>query len=151
MGRLVVIVTSPRLPAGLLNGAAWRAISSASRLLCADLDAALPHALRADGFGVEAVADATAAGLVRLAADADVVWLAADEDDVVRRAACADGGPEVEVLVGSSDPAGARLLDLVAVMERLRRECPWDQQQTHESLVRYLVEETYETIDAIEG
>ncbi|MGH3504199.1 MAG: MazG family protein [Nocardioidaceae bacterium] len=36
-------------------------------------------------------------------------------------------------------------------MQRLRSECPWDQQQTHESLVRYLVEETYETIDAIEG
>jgi XTP/dITP diphosphohydrolase len=39
---------------------------------------------------------------------------------------------------------------LVAVMSRLRRECPWDAQQTHLSLVQYLVEETAETIEAIE-
>ncbi|MBA3266147.1 MAG: MazG family protein [Nocardioidaceae bacterium] len=52
--------------------------------------------------------------------------------------------------MGSVNPPGARLLDLRAVMDRLRRECPWDQEQTHESLVRYLVEETYETIEAIE-
>lgn len=45
---------------------------------------------------------------------------------------------------------GSRLLELVDVMDRLRRECPWDQQQTHQSLVRYLVEETYEAIEAIE-
>jgi XTP/dITP diphosphohydrolase len=45
---------------------------------------------------------------------------------------------------------GARFLELVQVMDQLRRECPWDQQQTHESLVRYLVEETYEVVEAIE-
>ena len=63
----------------------------------------------------------------------------------------AGAGPSVEIVVGSFDPAGARLLDLVAVMDRLRRECPWDQEQTHETLVRYLVEEAYETIEAIES
>jgi tetrapyrrole methylase family protein/MazG family protein len=41
--------------------------------------------------------------------------------------------------------------DLVAVMARLRRGCPWDREQTHESLVPYLVEETYEVVDAIEA
>jgi len=35
-------------------------------------------------------------------------------------------------------------------MARLRHECPWDAQQTHRSLVQYLVEETAETIEAIE-
>lgn len=40
---------------------------------------------------------------------------------------------------------------LVHVMARLRQECPWDAQQTHRSLVQYLVEETAETIEAIEG
>ncbi|WP_090596594.1 MazG family protein [Auraticoccus monumenti] len=35
-------------------------------------------------------------------------------------------------------------------MTRLRRECPWDAEQTHESLVRYLVEETCEVVEAIE-
>jgi XTP/dITP diphosphohydrolase len=39
---------------------------------------------------------------------------------------------------------------LVSVMTRLRQECPWDAQQTHRSLVQYLIEETAETIEAIE-
>lgn len=48
---------------------------------------------------------------------------------------------------------GSRLLELVAVMDRLRSPggCPWDAEQTHESLVQYLVEETYETIEAIDA
>jgi XTP/dITP diphosphohydrolase len=43
--------------------------------------------------------------------------------------------------------------ELVAVMARLRGRggCPWDAEQSHESLVKYLVEETYELIDAIES
>jgi XTP/dITP diphosphohydrolase len=45
---------------------------------------------------------------------------------------------------------GERLLELVAVMDRLRRECPWDREQTHRSLARYLLEETYETLEAID-
>jgi XTP/dITP diphosphohydrolase len=36
-------------------------------------------------------------------------------------------------------------------MDRLRRECPWDREQTHRSLARYLLEEAYETLEAIEG
>ncbi len=42
----------------------------------------------------------------------------------------------------------ARFAELVAV---LRRECPWDREQTHESLTRHLVEETYEVLDAIDA
>jgi XTP/dITP diphosphohydrolase len=47
---------------------------------------------------------------------------------------------------------GSTLLDVVRVMDRLRSPggCPWDAQQTHESLARYLLEEAYETLDAIE-
>jgi len=47
---------------------------------------------------------------------------------------------------------GSRVLDLVAVMDRLRSPggCPWDARQTHASLVEYLVEEAYETVEAIE-
>lgn len=47
---------------------------------------------------------------------------------------------------------GASLLEAVAVMDRLRSPggCPWDADQTHESLVRYLVEECYELVQAIE-
>ena len=48
---------------------------------------------------------------------------------------------------------GARLLDLVAVMDTLRSPggCPWDARQTHESLVEYLIEESYESVEAIEA
>jgi XTP/dITP diphosphohydrolase len=47
---------------------------------------------------------------------------------------------------------GERFLDLVEVMNRLRSPggCPWDAEQTHESLVKYLLEEAYETAEAIE-
>jgi XTP/dITP diphosphohydrolase len=48
--------------------------------------------------------------------------------------------------------AGARLLEAVAVMDRLRSPggCPWDAEQTHSSLLRYLIEECYELVQAIE-
>ncbi len=51
------------------------------------------------------------------------------------------------------DRPGAALLELVAVMDRLRSPggCPWDAEQTHSSLLKYLVEETYETIEAVES
>lgn len=47
---------------------------------------------------------------------------------------------------------GSAFLALVEVMDRLRSPggCPWDARQTHRSLVEYLVEETYETVEAIE-
>ena len=41
--------------------------------------------------------------------------------------------------------------DLVQIMARLRRSCPWDREQSTRALVRYLVEEAYEVVDAIEG
>lgn len=40
--------------------------------------------------------------------------------------------------------------DLMRIMHRLRRECPWDRQQTHESLRKYLLEEAYEAVAAID-
>ena len=46
---------------------------------------------------------------------------------------------------------GSGLLALMGVMARLRRECPWDAQQTHESLAPHLLEESYEAIDALES
>jgi XTP/dITP diphosphohydrolase len=42
------------------------------------------------------------------------------------------------------------LAEFVAVMRRLRAECPWKQEQTHRSLTRYLLEEAYETLEAID-
>ena len=46
--------------------------------------------------------------------------------------------------------AGDAMDDLVDLMRRLRRECPWDQEQDHASLTRHLLEEAYEALDALE-
>ena len=46
---------------------------------------------------------------------------------------------------------GDPLIELTTVMRRLRTECAWKQKQTHRSLVRYLLEETHEVVDAIES
>jgi XTP/dITP diphosphohydrolase len=64
-------------------------------------------------------------------------------------------GPDAgKAETGTPDPAdgqvpGARLLQLVAVMDTLRVSCPWDARQTHESLTPHLLEETYEALDAL--
>ncbi|MDX6731399.1 MAG: nucleoside triphosphate diphosphatase, partial [Baekduia sp.] len=55
-------------------------------------------------------------------------------------------------VITAPEPPGAELLDAVAVMDRLRSPggCPWDAEQTHASLLQYLVEECYELYQAIE-
>ncbi len=45
---------------------------------------------------------------------------------------------------------GPALVELYDVIVRLRNECPWDREQTHQSLVTHLIEESYEVVDAIE-
>ena len=83
--------------------------------------------------------------------------LHADETvpDDVRKALGAsliDGASDVEILFTTGPAPGDPLLDAVAVMDRLRSPggCPWDAEQTHESLLPYLVEECYELYQAIE-
>lgn len=53
----------------------------------------------------------------------------------------------------SATKFGSELLRLVEVMDRLRSPggCAWDAEQTHQSLIKYLLEESYEFIDAIES
>ena len=48
-------------------------------------------------------------------------------------------------------PVGAEMLRFHQLARTLRERCPWDQEQTHRSLVRYLLEETYEVVDALEA
>jgi XTP/dITP diphosphohydrolase len=57
-----------------------------------------------------------------------------------------------DTVVRAPEPPGGALLDAVAVMDRLRSPggCPWDAEQTHASLLQYLVEECYELYEAIE-
>jgi XTP/dITP diphosphohydrolase len=57
-----------------------------------------------------------------------------------------------ERLIAAPDPQpGERLVDAVAIMDRLRTAGPWESEQTHDSLRRYLLEETYELFDAVRG
>ncbi len=88
-------------------------------------------------------------------AGGDVVWIAPPGDlqwarDIADSLVSGDE-PEVEIVLGSHDLPGARLLDLVDVMGRLRRECPWTRIQTHESLAPYVLEEAQETFEALES
>ena len=55
-------------------------------------------------------------------------------------------------MIVAADPPGAALLDAAAVMDRLRSPggCPWDAEQTHQSLLPYLIEECYELYQAVE-
>jgi XTP/dITP diphosphohydrolase len=55
-------------------------------------------------------------------------------------------------MTSAGDPAsGGSLVEFVAVMRRLRAECPWKAVQTHASLSRYLLEEAHETLEAIDA
>ena len=155
MPRLTLLVTSPRLPAGLLTRDAWNALETAGAVRAADLDDPTTAAIAATGIPIRAGA-ADARELARSAYD--VVWVGSPDGDpgltdaLAQELSALDDPPEVEVLVGSWDPPGARLLDAVTAMDALRSPggCPWDAQQTHESLTKYLLEEAHETVEAIE-
>lgn len=64
--------------------------------------------------------------------------------DVLARRAAGE-----QVIAAPAPRPGERLIDAVAIMDRLRTSGPWESEQTHESLRRYLLEETYELFDAV--
>src|SRR3546814_11198860 len=47
-------------------------------------------------------------------------------------------------------PVASELVRFTELVRTLRERCPWDREQTHASLTRYVVEETYEVVEAIE-
>ncbi|MGI5286831.1 MazG family protein [Nonomuraea polychroma] len=154
---LIVVTTSPRIAPGLLSHQAWQVLRTGPVLTAAADHPQLPYLAEA-GVEVEVV-EPDPHGLARRAVGETVVWLAsstsegADEEfmrAVGHAAVTLDEPPLIEVVPGSYDLPGARVLDLVAVMDRLRTECPWDRKQTHESLVPYLLEEAYEVLETIE-
>lgn len=70
----------------------------------------------------------------------------ADHPSVVARIASGE-----RVIAAPVPQPGERLVDAVALMDQLRTAGPWESQQTHDSLRRYLLEETYELFDAVHG
>ncbi|GAB2991807.1 MazG family protein [Amycolatopsis acidiphila] len=115
--------------------------------------AAFPHlrsarAVYASGLGPELT------DLLGAKPAPDAAALAAEEGPLVLFAVSAQD-PAVLALPGATvirQPPGAGLVEAAQVMDRLRSPggCPWDAAQTHESLRQYLVEETYELLEAIE-
>ncbi|WP_377644472.1 MazG nucleotide pyrophosphohydrolase domain-containing protein [Oryzobacter terrae] len=162
-GRLGLVLTSPRVAPGLLSHGAWSAVAEASVRLARSLEEPLAEAVDEAGFPVEEVGDASppelARRLVDLAGSLPVVWLGSSDGDpgladaIASEVSRFEVPPDVEVVVGSWDVQGGRLLDVVATMDRLRSPggCPWDAEQTHASLAPYLVEETHEVLHAIEA
>ncbi|GIF12415.1 nucleoside triphosphate pyrophosphohydrolase [Actinoplanes teichomyceticus] len=154
--RIVLLVTSPRLPAGLLTAEAWDTVRSGPVFAAAESEQAA--ALRAAGVPVT-VLDTDAQGLLDAIGGAPLaVWLAGPHGDqpfarqLGLRLAREPGLAELELMYGSWDPPGARLLDAVAVMDRLVSPGgdPWKRAQTHRTLAPYLLEESYEAYDAID-
>ena len=141
-----ILVVSPRVAPGILTLEAWDALRAADRVLSAE-DGPHVQGIRSAGIDVEVASGRPTEadeGSIWIAPPGDAVWARDVAADVV-----GDGGWEIEVVFGSHDLPGANLLDLVAVMDRLRRECPWTRLQTHDSLAPYLTEETDEALQAI--
>jgi XTP/dITP diphosphohydrolase len=186
-GRVVLLVTTPRVAPGLLTWQAWRELRQAAQVLAGSADHPLLPVLTEAGIGWQVLPEGPAADLpARLAgaaaaASGNVIWLC-DPDSggpgaaglgaagpaaagpgeqaaaaealaaaVAGLPASAGGGVPAAVLTGSRDLPGGQLLRLVAVMDRLRVECPWDARQTHESLAPHLLEEPYEALEALEN
>jgi XTP/dITP diphosphohydrolase len=153
--RIVLLVTSPRLPAGLLTAAAWDLVRA--NPVYTAVPTAQSAALLSAGVPVEVIEPSPELLVAALAEHDTIVWLAgpAGDQEFARqlglRLAREPSLAELELAYGSWDPPGARLLDAVAVMDRLASPGgdPWKQQQTHETLAQYLLEEAYEAYDAI--
>ena len=142
MTRLVLVVCPPHLPPGVLSWPAWQAVR-AGRVLVTD--ALQEQALLAAGVDVQLVTASVAL------LNGDTTWLCG-ADAATLRALAAESGVEVDEVAAGPDLPGSRLLEVVAVMDRLRSPggCPWDAAQTHASLAPYLVEESYELYQALE-
>ncbi|CAB4924514.1 unannotated protein [freshwater metagenome] len=153
-GRLVLLATTGRVAAGLVTLGAWSLLRSADLVVVSGRDHPLLPSLAEAAIGVrviEPVGDPDSARplVERWMSEVagGVVWVLAPGQD-----AASFSSLPCESLIASWDLPGAHLLDLVAVMDRLRSPggCPWDAKQTHVSLVEYLVEEAYEMAEAIE-
>jgi XTP/dITP diphosphohydrolase len=174
-GRVVLVETSDVLP-GLLPFQAWDALATADVVLLRD-PATHPSAPSLHLAGLDLVAleptplDRGDLLLTRPGAPDDrrlakslvaaarergrVVYLLEDAERGLAPALAgmvAEHDVEIELVFLAQLPRGTELLRAVAVMDRLRDPdggCPWDLEQDHHTLGRYLVEETYELLDAI--
>jgi XTP/dITP diphosphohydrolase len=149
---LTILLSSARVAPGLLTWQAWSALHAAARVLVGSGDHPLIPALTAAGVEpvvVDSPADTGSLAAFLSALDGSVVWLV-PPGSPVDPSLLSGLSVLYQVLDGSYDLPGAHLLDLVSIMDTLRVSCPWDREQTHSSLLRYLLEEAYEAAEAIE-
>ncbi|ULE31324.1 nucleoside triphosphate pyrophosphohydrolase [Mycobacterium sp. IDR2000157661] len=78
--------------------------------------------------------------------EAAPVLLSSDPEHPAVKARLAAGD---RLIAAPGAAPGERLVDAVSMMDRLRTAGPWESEQTHDSLRRYLLEETYEVFDAV--
>ncbi len=146
----MLLELSSRLPADQLRRPAWQLLEAG--FVCAAVESAAVKTLREAGVSVTVLVDPADLGDALDAYETVVLLHPGDEapPDLSAFGGRADRPPQV--IVGSVDPSGAALLSVVAVMDRLRSPggCPWDAEQTHASLMPYLLEETYEAYQALE-
>jgi XTP/dITP diphosphohydrolase len=151
---LTLLLSSPRIAPGLLTWQAWSALRAADRVLAGSGGHPLIPALTAADVvpvvaGLPSSDAESLAAALSSSAGASVVWLAPQGEALDPRLLGSLSVP-YQVLNGSPDLPGAHLLDLVSIMDTLRVSCPWDREQTHQSLLPYLLEEAYEAAEAIE-
>ena len=152
-----ILVASPRVAPGLLTLTAWDALRSADTVRAADMDEPHVQAIINAGIEVEASPELPTyePDTVWIAPAGDVKWaqkVATDLMDTERMDTEVVGGaPSVEIVFGSYDAAGSKVLDLVEVLDQLRLHCPWTKEQTHASLSHYLLEEAHETLEALDS
>ncbi|MFC4335951.1 MazG nucleotide pyrophosphohydrolase domain-containing protein [Salininema proteolyticum] len=132
---VTVLRASSAVAPGLYSGAAWKALFAAPTV-AASRESEATEAVVAAGVDVKVL------GSVR---DLDEgVWIENEGDDL----------GEAEILEASWGRRGSRVLDLVDTVDALHgaeKGCPWHKGQTHQTLSRFLLEETYETLEAIDG
>jgi XTP/dITP diphosphohydrolase len=176
-GRIVLVETSDLLP-DLLPFQAWDALARADVILARDpqthpsaaalhlagldLEALEPSALGRDDLLLTRPGGPDERRLAktlveRASTDGVAVYLLGSEERGLAPALAgmvAEHDLEIELVFLAQLPRGTELLRAVGVMDRLRDPdggCPWDLEQDHASLGRYLVEETYELLEAIES
>ncbi len=174
--RVALVETSDVLP-GLLPFQAWDALGTAEVVLLRDpqthpsapqlyfagldLEALEPAQLgRADldltRPGAPEQRRMAKALVARAVEHGEAVYLLGPHDQGLAPALAgmaAEHDVEIELVFLAQQPEGTELLRLVEVMRQLRDPdtgCPWDLEQDHTTLLRYLVEETYELVEAVE-
>jgi XTP/dITP diphosphohydrolase len=176
-GRVVLVETSDLLP-DLLPFQAWDALATADVVLARDpathpsapalflagidLEPLTPSALGRDDLLLTRPGGPDDRRLAKTLVErartrgSAVYLLESDERGLAPALAgmVAEHDLEIELVFLAQLPRGTELLRAVGVMDRLRDPdggCPWDLEQDHASLGRYLVEETYELLEAIES